>query len=201
MADAPNKQNNSIELCSGEFLNLLEPDSAVITPEVLAHHLSQVNRYAGAPRRPMSVAEHTILVSKFLESERVEPETILRGMHHDDSEAFLHDLTRPLKEQLSAYRVIEDRMTITIDEALRFGPLTVEQKTIIKGADNWALSCEAYHLMPSKGRGWWCEGLYDPDNARHAKVAGYLTNHSSTTSEFVSRVWLLRHHQWSVETA
>lgn len=196
MADAPSKQNSCIELCSGEFLDLLNPDPAIITPPVLAHHLSQVNRYAGAVRRPLSVAEHTVLVSKYLESERVPPMTILRGLHHDNSEAFLHDITRPLKERLPAYRVIEDQMTIAIDEALGFGPLTDEQRAAIKTADNWALSCEAYHLMPSKGRGWWCEGLYDPDDARHAKVAGYLTNHTSTVPSSMGSMWLLRHYKW-----
>jgi hypothetical protein len=42
--------------------------------------------------------------------------------------------------------------------------MTAAQGKAIADADNWALSKEAYVLLPSKGLTWWCAGLYDPED-------------------------------------
>lgn len=187
--------SSSIQLSSGDYLDLLNPDPSVITTDVLAHHLAQANRFAGAPVRPYSVCEHTILVSKYLEAHRAPPWTILKGLHHDDSEAFLHDITRPLKDQLPPYRIIEDIMTTVIEDALAFARPSDEERLAIKEADLWALACEAYYLMPSQGRGWHCEGMYDPGNKLHVKLSMFIRDDVKAI-DYLSRLWILRHTKW-----
>jgi hypothetical protein len=154
-----------METASGRSINLANPDPALITLDDIAHHLAACNRYAGACSRPMSVAEHAILVSHRLESLGESWPTVLWGLHHDDTEAYLHDVTRPLKEIVGPlYRPAENRMMVAISSALDLPDLTPEQIQALHEADNWALAKEANVLMHSRGVGWWCEGMYDPDD-------------------------------------
>jgi uncharacterized protein len=152
-----------IELSSGAYLDLAAPDPALITLEVVAHGLSQTCRFAGQSRRFYSVAEHACLVAAKLDAGGAPPATQLRGLHHDDAEAFIGDVTRPLKSLLPDYSELEEHLAIACAEALALPALSWESHRAIKAADDWALACEAYHLLPSRGAGWFCEGLYEPE--------------------------------------
>jgi uncharacterized protein len=176
-------------------LDLLAPDPSLITVEVLAHHLSQANRYAGAPERPISVCEHTLLVSKKLEADGENPWVCLMGLHHDDAEAFLHDITRPLKDQLPPYKVIEQEFEEMIRrDVFGWRPMTQAEKDVVKQADYWALACEAHYFMPSGGRGWWCEGLYDMTNHHERLVAQFLLYPDQSLHNLIG-LWFHRHNQ------
>jgi hypothetical protein len=195
------KTHHSIELCSGDYLDLLNPDYRMITPEVLAHHLSQCNRFAGATRRPYSVGEHTLLVASYLKNEGHTDWVQLAGLHHDDSEAFLHDLTRPLKDQIPPYKPIERKMAYAIEKALKLGDAHPDEITVIKDADNWALSAEAWYLMPSRGIGWWSEGIFDPNDSDHVRIARPMaTSLPIVSTQAIAQHWL-RQHRSLIEAA
>jgi hypothetical protein len=152
-----------IELATGSYLNLSAPDPQDITLEAIAHGLSQVCRFAGQTWRFYSVAEHACLVAAKLEADGAPPHVVCAGLHHDDSEAFIGDVTRPLKALLPGYADLEVAVSRAIEEALWLDPLTdVDECAQVKAADDWALSCEAYHLLPSRGSTWFCAGMYDP---------------------------------------
>ena len=78
----------------------------------------------------------------------------LRGLHHDDAEAYLGDVTRPLKALLPGYRELEERVEAAIAQALDLPPLDSEQGHAVKAADDWALFVEAHILMAARGEGW-----------------------------------------------
>jgi hypothetical protein len=159
------KQNSEIELASGRYLDLLNPRPSLITLSDVAHHLAQCNRYAGACKRPMSVAEHAILVSQRLESLGAPWPVVLIGLHHDDGEGFTHDLTRPIKDIVRPlYDPVESSVWLACAAALKLPTISIEESETVKAADNWALAKEAHFLMKSGGRGWWCWGLYDPED-------------------------------------
>jgi len=164
------KGDTEIELVSGSYLDLLDPDPKLMTAQVIGWHLSQQNRYAGACRRPYSVAEHAMLVARRLETTGEEAEVVMAGLHHDDAEAFLGDLTRPLKAQLLRYCEIEDLMMAVIWHGLGLARISETEAMVVKDADNWALAAEAWYLMPSRGEGWYqTDGLFDrndPDQYR-----------------------------------
>lgn len=184
-----------METASGLYLDLLEPDVQEIRLEDIAHHLGQINRYTGACRRPMSVAEHAVLVADRLRSQGHGAATILRGLHHDDAEAFCGDVGRPLKLALgAAYGEIEARLDTAVVRAL--GLPDVADWTPIKAADDWALAAEAYHLLPSRGEGWFCWGQYDPNDHRNPPFAMWLLDAQGPSSTNAARLFLNQHRRW-----
>jgi 5'-nucleotidase len=184
-----------IELSNGEYFNLNDPKPDHISVGVVAHHLSQINRYVGATSRPYSVAEHTMLVADYLELYEHPPEVILSGLHHDDAEAFVHDITRPLKNLLPDYRRIEARVMKVVAIALNFDEYGIDAEAeAVKYADLWALSAEAFHLMPSQGSGWHCDGIYNPKDRAHWRLSSRIRIPMSMIhTEHIAQYWRRRH--------
>ncbi len=109
----------------------------------IAHALSNMCRFNGHVREFYSVAQHSVLVSQLLPQELK-----LAGLLHDATEAYLPDLSRPVKYQLEEFRKAEDRLHLVI--ASRFDipfPLPKE----VKAADNAVLLSEMNSLMPKTG--------------------------------------------------
>lgn len=146
-----------VETFTGQFVNVKSPDPDTINLEDIAHALSQTCRYGGHCQEYMSVAEHAVFVSVRLERQGYGRRTQLAGLHHDDAEAYLGDIPRPMKPLLGPrYAHMTDRMDHAIVTGLKL-PLTAEDfhDTNVKDADNFSLFVEARHLLPSKGKGWW----------------------------------------------
>jgi len=91
--------------CSGRRVHLLNPSPDEIAIEDIAHALSHACRFAGHVPSYYSVAQHSVLVSELLDER-----TALWGLLHDASEAYLHDLTRPLKRALNVLPEHTDRL-------------------------------------------------------------------------------------------
>lgn len=157
--------DHEIETASGLYVDLADPAPATIRLEDIAQGLANTCRYAGQTRRFYSVGEHAILVANKLAVDGASPFVQLAGLHHDDAEAYIADIARPLKTLLQpAYGEITSNIETAIQIALGVPmKLRGEVAAQVKAADDWALAAEAHHLMPSQGRGWWCEDLYDPD--------------------------------------
>jgi hypothetical protein len=187
----------AIEVASGRYIDPLCPSRLAITVEDIAHHLAQVNRFNGAARRPMSVADHTLLVADRLRSRGHGAITILGGLHHDDAEAYLNDVCRPLKQELgSVYREAEEEALRAVWDALNLPALKPDEWWAVKTADNWALAAEAYHLLPSCGVGWRGLGRYDPDDPQNPpQEANLLFDERHWTT--VRDLWLAEHERWT----
>lgn len=129
----------SIMLVDGQAFDYLEPEKTTITLFNISHGLSHVCRYAGQCRWFYSVAEHSVHVSRL-----VPPEMALMALVHDASEAFLGDVTTPLKKKLPFYREVEHRLEAHI--ARSFG-LAFPFPPEIKQADLAAFACEQPKIM------------------------------------------------------
>lgn len=81
---------------TGIEFDLENPTVDMICIADIAHHLSQINRFCGATRFPYSVGLHSILVC-----EQTPIEFKLESLLHDAAEAYIHDLTAPLKALLN----------------------------------------------------------------------------------------------------
>jgi len=130
------------------------PDISVLD---IAHHLSQINRYTGAARRPYSVAEHSLLVCEILQSECGvrNPRVLLAALMHDAHEAYTSDLSTPMKQVVGeAWRREEARAEYAVQE--RFGLVSVvaQHRDVLRWADLTALSTERAALMPKAGPAW-----------------------------------------------
>lgn len=94
-----------ISTSSGRFFDLLKPEEYEYDIEEIATALSNLCRYTGHVNRFYSVAEHSVLVSRL-----VPADLALCGLLHDASEAFLGDVSSPLKKLLPEYKRIEQRV-------------------------------------------------------------------------------------------
>src|SRR4029077_8735123 len=131
-------------LVDGTKFYILDPNPKIISIETIAHALSQVCRWAGQCEKFYSVAQHSVLVSEI-----VPDELALQGLLHDASEAFIGDITSPLKEAMEIgapgmLRFLENRIHQAV--ATRFGlewPYSAE----VKQADRIALATEKRDIM------------------------------------------------------
>lgn len=101
--------DSSITTVSGRFYDLLLPQDYDYDIEEIAHALSNLCRYTGHVNRFYSVAEHSVLVSRI-----VPVDFALCGLLHDASEAFLGDVSSPLKKLLPDYKRIEENVEKSI---------------------------------------------------------------------------------------
>ncbi|MGO8377693.1 hypothetical protein ACC745_18530 [Rhizobium ruizarguesonis] len=137
----------SIMLAGGTWFDLLDPWSSEFTINDIAQGLSNICRYSGQCKNFYSVAEHSIHVADTVESFKLE------ALMHDATEAFLGDITRPLKQLLPRYKEIEAAVEDAISQ--RFG-LSEHAKPIIKSADLQVLAAEQAELMPDGTDYWAC---------------------------------------------
>jgi hypothetical protein len=128
----------------------IRPEDVCI--EDVAHHLSQINRYNGATPYPYSVGQHALLVADLLMHIGAPVIVELAGLHHDDSEIWLGDMTTPLKHNAMAegYREVENR-AMRVVEAVFGLPYGSTEADIVKWADNEALQREWWSLIEPNG--------------------------------------------------
>lgn len=94
-----------IMMQSGTMFDLIDVDPYLIDIYDIAHHLSLICRFTGATREHYSVAQHSLFVSL-----NVSPENAFAGLLHDAAEAYIGDVSRPLKKKLPEYKRIEENI-------------------------------------------------------------------------------------------
>lgn len=144
---------SEIELYSGGYLDLTDPDPRQITLDDVAYGLSREHRYAGQTALPLTVAEHACLVARRVRDVGGTQLEQLAALHHDDSEALVKDVPAPLKRLLPGYKEIESRVMNAILSALGLDGLEVDSQ-VVHDADLWARAQEAHELMRDRGDGW-----------------------------------------------
>lgn len=137
------------------------PAAEMICIEDIAHGLANVCRFSGQCDRFYSVAQHSWIVSKCCN-----PWDALWGLLHDAAEAYIGDLTRPLKELLPEYSQIERRIEMVI--ATRFNLIGRDPNEFcrmrerVKRWDDVVLATEARDLHRQPQVEGWCRRLPDP---------------------------------------
>lgn len=152
-----------------EFRKSFVPDI-----EVIAHALSYINRFTGNVGQ-YSVAQHCVLVAMMLPKELK-----LSGLLHDATEAYLGDVSAPLKRLLPDYKNIEQYYHSVID--LHYGVET--EHPTIKEYDLRMLIAEAKHFglplehFPDVEPLYTTLEVWKPECAKEAFLAMYynLTN-------------------------
>jgi hypothetical protein len=135
-----------------------DPRPSDICLEDIAHGLSNVCRFGGQCVAFYSVAEHAILVSRALYEKSRSPTLALAGLHHDDSEAYLGDVTVGLKRLIGElYRPIETATMQAIAKALDL-PQGFWTWPEVKAADTAILRDEREAVMSAPPRPWYHDG-------------------------------------------
>lgn len=94
-----------ISLLSGGVFDFGDLEQSQYTIEDIAHNLSNTCRFSGAVEKAYNVAQHSVLVSHVVPEEHA-----LAGLMHDSSEAFLGDMTSPLKVIIPQYKKFEKKV-------------------------------------------------------------------------------------------
>lgn len=138
-----------IQTYTGLVMYPLDARPAEICIEDIAHALSNLCRFTGHCRTFYSVAEHSVRVSHIV------PEVdALWGLLHDATEAYLADMSRPMKRYAEfgiPYRAAEERLMAVI--AARFG-LKGSMPESVKRADTVLLMTEKRDLMYGCNKPW-----------------------------------------------
>jgi hypothetical protein len=135
----------SIMLQSGAWFDFGSPQSSPFTIDDIAHGLANICRYSGQCNRFYSVAEHSLLVSETAVGFELE------ALMHDAAEAFLGDITRPLKQMLPDYKQIEGKVERAIFSRFHIQTPLPRQ---VKQADLRVLAAEQRQIMPPGTDGW-----------------------------------------------
>lgn len=176
-----------IMLASGALFDIVDPEGSDFTLQDIAHGLGRVCRFAGQTNRFYSVAEHCFHVARLVPVElgRI-------ALLHDASEAFIGDVTRPLKALLPDYQAIEARIEAAI--AARFlapaeHALGGFKAADIKAADMAMCLHEARELMPAAPPAaptYWSSLPVDPVFWERARA----TRLNFDRPEFATAAWL-----------
>jgi uncharacterized protein len=167
----------TIMLASGGYFDLEDPDASEFGIADIAHALSNICRYTGHCRTFYSVAQHSVLVSC-----AVPPKHAFAGLMHDAAEAFIGDVSKPLKILLPDYKVIEQRIEAVVFK--RFG-LDADLPPCVKVADRVLLRTEQRDLMGADGHVWGFTEGAEPLQTRIVPVgpevakAAFLTRYSA----------------------
>lgn len=151
----------TIETLSGAHVNLLNPTVEQIDIDDIGIGLARAARFNGHTNteHPYSVAQHSVWCA-YAAQEYFDASihTTLCVLLHDAHEAYTGDIATPLKRFTPnlnyEIKSIEDRLQRMIHEALNIPLPCIEQRKVIKAVDQWALAVEAWHMVPSQGKGW-----------------------------------------------
>ena len=142
----------TIKTASGDYFDLEDPDFRSIKIEDIGYALAMLCRYTGHCSAFYSVAQHSVLVSTIVPVEHA-----LAGLLHDAAEAYIGDVSKPLKSLLPDYKRIEARIEAAVFK--RFG-LPEVLPDAVKRADLILLRTEQRDLMDAEGEDWtYTEGV------------------------------------------
>lgn len=188
-----------METNSGRRLDLLNPDPDQIEIDDIAHHLGILPRFNGATRFPYSVAQHSLYVSMLV------PDHLkLPALLHDAHEAYIGDLSTPLKNCLveGVAGGWSDPVGVIIGDIdlairMRFSLETLDGFGYyeIKRADMQAMSDERAFLKPNSTSSWEEYGLPPPAGGINVVLSWHEAKQA-----FLQQFWKLYERRPSIQS-
>lgn len=169
------------------YKHRFDPTQAVETDiDILdiAHALSMLSRANGHFWQFYSVAQHSINCAMEADARGYSAKVQLACLLHDASEAYIGDLTRPLKRHLPEFETIERRLQATIFQALGVPALTEGEIQLVCAVDDALLYHEFIRLNGDQ--------LFDtePELMREPDVKEYP--HRAVEDQFLSAYYWLK---------
>lgn len=130
---------------SGRILDISNLNEEDIHLRDIAHSLSLICRYGGHTDRHYSVAEHSIIIAKCLESIQSFSDLSLNALMHDSSESYTGDIVTSLKRKLNIKK-LENKILKTIFK--KYGINNNNNgHVVVDILDKWVTHFEIKHLI------------------------------------------------------
>lgn len=136
-----------LQTYKGETFDPASGDITRIAIFDIAHALAHLCRYCGHCQRFYSVAEHSVLVYKIIK--KLWPDDLeaqWAGLLHDATEAYLGDITTPVKILIPQFNKMESLLAKKIANKFKIRS-NLRIKARVRKADAIALSTEARELF------------------------------------------------------
>ncbi|MFP3126448.1 MULTISPECIES: hypothetical protein [Bacillaceae] len=127
----------------------LDPRVQEVSTRDIAHALSLLCRANGHYRHFYSVGQHSLNCAKEARFRGYSERLQLACLLHDASEAYISDITRPVKQELSQYLEMEQRLQQFIYTVYGLSDLTQYECSLIKEIDDDMLAYEMRLLLHS----------------------------------------------------
>ena len=151
------EDRNWIYTHSGAKVFLANPSPETISLDDIAHALSHLCRYCGQCNKFYCVGEHSTLVAQDVLRKTGDISLARAAQMHDSPEAYLCDVTAPLKDMLLVYNILEARFEAAITK--RFGLEHRFDHAQIKRSDYEVFFTEKDHLFDHPYEAWGREGV------------------------------------------
>jgi predicted RNase H-like nuclease len=126
----------------GISFDVRHPAAESILAEDIAHALSLMCRAGGHFVRFYSVAQHAINCCREAHARGLSERVQLAALLHDASEAYIADITRPVKTLLPEYHSIENVLEQRIFDKFGIGDLSEDERDRVREIDNAMLAAE-----------------------------------------------------------
>lgn len=141
---------NTMTTFTGRHFDPMQIRTEDICIEDIAHALSLMCRGGGHLKYFYSVAQHSLNCAAEAKARGWSERLQLACLLHDASEAYLSDIIRPVKANLTGYLEIESRIMEKILEKFNLSDLTEEERRMWKQIDDEMLYYELKNLMPGE---------------------------------------------------
>jgi hypothetical protein len=167
---------NYIITFTGKKVCLGGPSRDSLDIDDIAHALANIPRFNGHLDTRYSVAEHSLFVMKLVRKYTSSIRVLRAALMHDASEAYLGDMSTPLKLMCPDYRTIEKNFEEQLAIKFNYNGLPEEHLQTIKMCDFQALQIEAecyhYHLHNQERWAWADQQVPTPQPFSTAEDAG-----------------------------
>lgn len=141
---------SSIKTYTGVMFDPLAPEDGKIDMRDIAHALSMLCRANGHFQHFYSVGMHSVNCAREAAERGYSRKVQLACLLHDASEAYLSDVTRPVKQELPGYLEIEGPLQAAIWRKYLGEALTEEEHRQVFGIDDALLHHEFVALMDTR---------------------------------------------------
>ncbi|HWR44981.1 DUF429 domain-containing protein [Sporomusa sp.] len=180
------KRENAILTYTNTLFYPLAPRAEEVKVEDIAHALSQMCRANGHFRTFYSVAQHSINCAKEAKARGLSDKVQLACLLHDASEAYISDITRPVKYYLDDYKKIERNLQQVIYEKFGIANLTDDECGQVGDIDNALLHHEFEHLH--------YRGIFDFSPRLYADADFTERSMTSVEAEFLQLIQRIMSH-------
>lgn len=140
------KRENAILTYTNVMFYPLDPRAEEVKLEDIAHALSQMCRANGHFKTFYSVAQHSLNCAREAKARGWSERVQLACLLHDASEAYISDITRPVKFYLEDYKKIEQHLQAVIFSRFGISDVMADECGQIGEVDNALLHHEFEQL-------------------------------------------------------